>query len=56
MAIIGGGPSAHAAAVYLGRAELQPIMFEGWWALFARPIAVLDSQIAACRELCCMLA
>lgn len=28
--IIGGGPAAHAAAVYLGRAELEPILFEGW--------------------------
>uniref|UniRef100_A0A383WIT2 Thioredoxin reductase n=1 Tax=Tetradesmus obliquus TaxID=3088 RepID=A0A383WIT2_TETOB len=30
--IIGGGPAAHAAAVYLGRAELEPILFEGWMA------------------------
>eukprot|EP00882_Tetradesmus_deserticola_P001184 GHRQ01001280.1.p1 GENE.GHRQ01001280.1~~GHRQ01001280.1.p1 ORF type:complete len:421 (+),score=130.01 GHRQ01001280.1:162-1424(+) len=30
--IVGGGPAAHAAAVYLGRAELEPILFEGWMA------------------------
>jgi len=32
VAIIGGGPAAHTAAVYLGRAELQPVLFEGFMA------------------------
>lgn len=32
VAIIGGGPAAHCAATYLGRAELSPLLFEGWMA------------------------
>ena len=32
VAIVGGGPAAHTAAIYLGRAELKPIVFEGWMA------------------------
>jgi thioredoxin reductase (NADPH) len=29
VAIIGSGPAAHTAAIYLSRAELQPILYEG---------------------------
>lgn len=30
--IIGSGPAAHTAAIYTSRAELHPILFEGWMA------------------------
>jgi thioredoxin reductase (NADPH) len=32
VAIIGSGPAAHTAAIYLGRAERKPLMFEGFMA------------------------
>jgi len=32
VAIVGSGPAAHTAAIYLARAELQPLLFEGWMA------------------------
>ena len=30
--IVGSGPAAHTAAIYCARAELKPILFEGWLA------------------------
>ncbi|XP_019098734.1 PREDICTED: thioredoxin reductase 2-like, partial [Camelina sativa] len=30
--IVGSGPAAHTAAIYAARAELKPLLFEGWMA------------------------
>ncbi|XP_018456542.2 uncharacterized protein LOC108827599 isoform X1 [Raphanus sativus] len=32
LCIIGSGPAAHAAAIYAARADLTPLLFEGWMA------------------------
>ncbi|KAF5762526.1 putative thioredoxin-disulfide reductase [Helianthus annuus] len=32
LCIIGSGPAAHTAAIYAARAEIKPLMFEGWMA------------------------
>lgn len=30
--IVGSGPAAHTAAIYAGRARLQPVLYEGFMA------------------------
>ncbi|GLI67922.1 hypothetical protein VaNZ11_012249 [Volvox africanus] len=37
VAIIGGGPAGHTAAIYAARAELEPIVFEGFMAAGIAP-------------------
>ncbi len=37
VAIIGGGPAGHTAAIYLARAELEPMLFEGFMAMGLAP-------------------
>ncbi|XP_018484637.1 thioredoxin reductase 1, mitochondrial isoform X1 [Raphanus sativus] len=32
LCIVGSGPAAHTAAIYASRAELKPLLFEGWMA------------------------
>ncbi|XP_010446923.1 PREDICTED: thioredoxin reductase 1-like isoform X2 [Camelina sativa] len=32
LCIVGSGPAAHTAAIYAARAELKPLLFEGWMA------------------------
>lgn len=53
VAIIGGGPAAHTAATYLGRAELQPVSVLGA-GLVCRCYAAASAPLAAtvARALC----
>lgn len=37
VAIVGSGPAAHTAAIYLARAELEPLLFEGFMAAGLAP-------------------
>lgn len=47
--IIGSGPAAHTAAIYTARAELKPILFEGF---LANGIAAGGQLTTTTGELC----
>ncbi|CAI4937351.1 ANL_HP_G0206540.mRNA.1.CDS.1 [Saccharomyces cerevisiae] len=46
--IIGSGPAAHTAAIYLARAEIKPILYEG---MMANGIAVAGGQLTTTTEI-----
>ena len=48
LVIIGSGPAAHTAAIYAGRAAMQPIMFEGFETAATEPAGMQGESCRMC--------